>query len=284
VRRPDWVDGDLYPFADHWTASGGALVHHVDEGDGTPLLLVHGNPTWSFLYRHVIRELGPRFRCVAPDLPGFGLTEAPHGYGFTPAEHAGVLADLIAALDLRDYVLFGQDWGGPLALAAAAREPDRVAGLVLGNTWAWSLRGNLGARAWSLALGGPAGRLASERLNSFARGALRLRRRPLSAAEREHYLRPFPTPASRRPTWTFAREVTSRFLADEVEPALARLRDRPALLVWGDRDPVFRLSDRDRLARELPHATQETLRGAGHFIQDDAPGEIAAAIARWWRG
>jgi haloalkane dehalogenase len=245
--------------------------------------MLHGNPTWSFLYRNVIRALGPGWRCVAPDLPGFGLSEAPAGYGFTPEEHVEVVAALIAQLDLRDYVVFGQDWGGPIGLAAAGRDPDRVAGLVLGNTWAWSLRGNPAAHVWSLALGGPLGRLGAERLNTFARGALRLRRRPLTPGEREHYLRPFPTPAARRPTWTFARHVTSPLLAREVEPALERLGDRPALLVWGERDPVFRLRDRDRLARALPHAISETLAGAGHFIQDDAPEEIAAAIARWWR-
>src|ERR671916_778367 len=119
MDRPDWVDEALYPFDDHWLRARGALVHYVDEGGGTPILMVHGNPTWSFLYRDVIRGLsGNGFRCVALDLPGFGLSTAAPGYSFRPQEHATVVARLVELLDLRDYVLMGQDWGGPIGIAA----------------------------------------------------------------------------------------------------------------------------------------------------------------------
>jgi haloalkane dehalogenase len=288
MQRPTWVDDDLYPFTDHWTAlPGGAVVHHTDEGEGTPLLMVHGNPTWSFLYRDVIRSLrGHGLRCVAVDLPGFGLSRAPDGFGFRAAEHAAVLAELVEALDLRDYVLVGQDWGGPIGLGAAGRAPDRVAGLVLGNTWAWSMAPRPSAHVWSLSIGGVPGRYVVEQLNAFVEVAMRLgpRRRRPTGRVLDHYRRPFPTAASRRPTWVFAREVTgaSAFLDGEVAPALAALRDRPALLPWGDQDPVFRPGDRDRLAAALPRAEVHPLRGAGHFIQEDAPYELATAIRAWW--
>lgn len=284
--RPAWVDPDLYPFEDRWEGIDGATVHYVDEGSGVPILMVHGNPTWSFLYRDVIRGLSDHgFRCVAPDLPGFGLSTAPAGYGFRPQEHATVVARLVEALDLRDYVLMGQDWGGPIGLAAAARERDRVAGLVLGNTWAWSMARVPLAHVWSLGIGGPVGRRVVEQVNGFVQVATRFgahRGRPTGHV-REHYERPFPTRESRRPTWIFAREVTgaSTWLAHEVEPALRSLADRPALLPWGTRDPVFPLAIRDRLAAMLPHATCVDLEGAGHFIQEDAPGEIAAAVRDW---
>ena len=284
--RPAWVDPALYPFADRWVEAGGALVHHVDEGDGPPLLMLHGNPTWSFLYRGIIAGLRDRFRCVALDLPGFGLSPAPAGFGFRAAEHARVVAAAVEALDLDGYVLMGQDWGGPIGLAAASRAPDRVAGLVLGNTWAWSMAGNPAAHLWALGIGGVPGRFVVERGNAFVEGALRLgfaRARPTGAV-REHYRRPFPTPASREPTWRFAREVTgaSDFLEREAAAGLRILRDRPALLPWGDRDIVFRAADRDRLAAALPRAVVHPLAGAGHFIQEDAPAEIAAAVRRWW--
>ena len=208
--RPDWVSDDLYPFEDRWAEIDGATVHYVDEGAGRPILMVHGNPTWSFLYRDVIRGLAGEFRCVAVDLPGFGLSGAPERYGFLPQEHATILARLIDRLDLRDYVLMGQDWGGPIGLAAAARDAQHVAGLVLGNTWAWSMADRPVAHVWAIGIGGVPGRFAVERLNAFVRVAMRFgahRGRPAGRVM-EHYERPFPTPASRRPTWVFARAVT----------------------------------------------------------------------------
>ena len=286
MQRPDWVDDELYPFADRWVRARGTNVHYVDEGEGTPILMVHGNPTWSFLYREIIRELRDDFRCVAIDLPGFGLTKPTRGFGFHAAEHARVLAAFIGRLDLRDYILMGQDWGGPIGLAASGRDPDRVAGLVLGNTWAWSMGRRPPAHLWAQGIGGIPGRFVVEHLNAFVQVAMRLgtaRNRPTGRVM-EHYERPFPTAASRRPTWKFAREITgaSTFLEEEAHATLRVLRDRPALLPWGDRDPVFSAGDRDRLASELERAEVHPLRGAGHFIQEDAPGEIAAAIRRWW--
>ena len=285
MKRPDWVDVDLYPFADHWAPIGGADVHYVDEGAGRPILMVHGNPTWSFLYRDIIRGLRDEFRCVAVDLPGFGLSTAPAGFGFKPAEHAVVLAGLIEKLDLDGYVLMGQDWGGPVGLAAAGRAPQRVGGLVLGNTWAWSMARRPAAHVWAQSIGGIPGRYVVERLNAFVRVAMRAgaRKRRPSGRVMEHYDRPFPTAASRKPTWVFAREVTgsSEFLEREAARALHELAGLPVLLPWGDSDPVFPLSDRDRLAAQLPHAEVHTLRGAGHFIQEDAPDEIAAAVRAW---
>ena len=100
MDRPSWVPEDLYPFESRYVDVPGARVHLVDEGDGPPLLLLHGNPTWSFLYRGIIKGLRDRFRCLAVDFPGFGLSKPPPGYGFTPAEHARVLEQLVLALEL----------------------------------------------------------------------------------------------------------------------------------------------------------------------------------------
>src|SRR2546425_587260 len=100
--RPSWLADELYPFQSHFADIDGAQVHYVDEGSGPPLLLLHGNPTWSFLYRAIITGLRDRFRCVALDYPGFGLSRAVAGYGFTPAEHARIVERLVLRLDLKD--------------------------------------------------------------------------------------------------------------------------------------------------------------------------------------
>lgn len=128
------VDAHEYPFEDRWLERDGAIVHYVDHGRGPPVIFLHGNPTWSFLYRKVIREL-PGCRCIAPDYPGFGFSQAPAGYGYTPQEHAAWVRRLIDELRLERFILVVQDWGGPIGLSLAVEQAERVAGIVICNTW-----------------------------------------------------------------------------------------------------------------------------------------------------
>jgi haloalkane dehalogenase len=283
AARPAWLDPGLYPFESHNADGRGARVHYVDEGSGPPLLLLHGNPTWSFLYREVVKGLRDRFRCIAIDLPGFGLSTAPPGYGFTPAEHAGVVEDLVVQLDLTEVTMMVQDWGGPIGFAAATRRPDRFAAFVIGNTWAWP-KSDPGTQAFSRLLGGPIGRHLILQRNAFVERILPsgVRRRTLPDAVMAAYRGPFPTPESRRPVAVLPREILGSrpFLAD-VERRLPAVADRPALLVWPTRDVAFR--DRERRRWEQRFADHRTvlLEGAGHYIQEDAPDEIVAAIREW---
>jgi haloalkane dehalogenase len=112
-------------------------VHYVDEGSGPVIMFFHGNPTWSFRYRYVIIGLRDQFRCIAVDYLGFGLSDRPSGFGYTPEEHAQVVGDLVDHLDLDGYLTMGQDWGGPISMAVATTRADRVRGVILGNTWFW---------------------------------------------------------------------------------------------------------------------------------------------------
>jgi len=278
--RPNWLPERLYPFEDRYLDG----LHYVDEGDGPPLLLLHGNPTYSFLYREIIGALRDRYRCIAVDYPGFGLSSAPPGYGFTAAEHAGALERFVTELDLRDVTMMSQDWGGPIGFAVAGRQADRFAAFVIGNTWAWPMTDSRPARIFSKVMGGPIGGFFILRRNAFVERILPggVKRAKLSDEVMEAYRGPFPTPESRRPVHVFPREIIAAtpFLA-EVERGLERLRDRPALLVWPDRDQAF--GDRERRRWEELFADHRTvpLTGAGHYIQEDAPQEIATAIREW---
>lgn len=283
AARPTWVAADLYPFDDREVALGGARLHYVDEGAGPPLLLLHGNPTWSFLYREIILGLRDRYRCIAPDLPGFGRSSASPGYGYTPAEHARVLGELVAHLDLRDVTMMVQDWGGPIGFAVATRHPERFSGFVVGNTWAWP-KSDLPTQVFSRLLGGPLGRRLILRHNLFVEGILfrAIRRRPLAAEVKAAYRGPFPTPRSRRPTYVFPREIlASRPFLAEVAAGLARLSDRPALIVWPTGDPAFRGRERRRWQAVFPSHRTVLVHGAGHYMQEDAPREIVRAIRAW---
>ncbi len=259
-------------------------MHYVDEGAGPTLLLLHGNPTWSFLYRHVITGLRDRFRCVALDYPGFGLSTAPAGYRFTAAEHRYVVAAFIEQLDLRDYTLMAQDWGGPIGLSAALNAPDRVRALVIGNTWGWPMA-DVPTTLFSLMMGQLPGHLLVRRLGIFtnvmvprARGHSRL-----SDGEMTMYRGPHPTPQSRVPVQMFARELlAARPLLAQLERGLPQLADRPALLLWPTADPAFRGNARRRWQSELHNVETVLLEGAGHFFQDDVPDEVVGAIRRWF--
>jgi haloalkane dehalogenase len=284
--RPAWVDDDLLPFDSRFVEVDGCVVHHLDEGDGAPtLLMLHGNPTWSFLYRHLIAELRGEVRCVALDLPGMGLSSARTGYRFGPEEHSRVVRRVVEALDLRDVVLVVQDWGGPIGMAAAAADPTRYRGLVVGNTWWWPME-DLRTQAFSWVMGGPLGTLAHQRLNTFVEQVIPLghaRRKP-TPGEMAMWRGPYPEAASRRPTHVFPERIVGAvpFLAqtayDVHASGLSRL---PALVLWATADPAFPASVRSRVEAELPDTRTVLLDGAGHYWQDDASEEAAAAIRRW---
>jgi len=128
---------EVFPFESRWFEADGIRMYYVDEGTGRPILMCHGNPTWSFLYRKVILALRGRFRCVAVDYPGFGLSDRPERYGFTPAEHAELVGKLVDHLQVDGFIVMGQDWGGPIGTWVAAERADRLHGLVFMNTWFW---------------------------------------------------------------------------------------------------------------------------------------------------
>jgi haloalkane dehalogenase len=277
--RPAWVPSDLYPFADRYADVAGCVVHYVDEGAGSPLLMLHGNPTWSFLYREIVKGLSDRYRCVAVDYPGFGLSTPRPGYGFTPAEHAEVVERLVLDLDLQDITLMVQDWGGPIGFAVATRHPDRFRAFVIGNTWAWP-KSDPPTQLFSRLLGGPVGRRLILNRNLFVEGPLgRGTRRPLPDAVMRAYRGPFPTPGSRWPVAVLPREILAgRPFLGEVEERLPSVSDRRALLVWPTRDPAFRTRELRRWEALFPDHRTVRLEGAGHYIQEDAPDEIVAAI------
>jgi haloalkane dehalogenase len=281
--RPAWVPDELYPFESRYAEVADSLVHYVDEGSGPPLLLLHGNPTWSFLYRDVVKGLRDRYRCIAVDYPGFGLSSAAPGYGYTPAEHAGVLEQFVLRLDLTGVTMMVQDWGGPIGFAVATRHPERFAAFVIGNTWAWP-KSDPGTQLFSRLLGGPIGRRLIAQRNVFVERILPggVRRRSLPDVVMDAYRGPFPTPASRRPTAVFPREILgSRPFLAETERRLPGLRDRPALIVWPTRDVAFRDRELRRWEQLFPDHRTVSLDGAGHYIQEDAPDEIVAAIRGW---
>lgn len=278
------VDPALFPYPPHYLElENGAKIHYVDEGDGPVLLLLHGNPTWSFLYRHLIVELKRDFRVVAPDYPGFGLSTAPRRYGFTAGEQAASMIEFVQKLGLQEVTLMVQDWRGPIGFAIAEREPERIHGFIIGNTWAWPLE-RTGHKVFSKLMGGWPGQFAAWCCNGVVRFFLsKGMERELSDAELNMYLAPFEARASRVPTHIFPAQLwdANDFLKP-VYAGLPALSGHPALIVWGLEDFAFREPERTRFESLFPEHRTLLLEHAGHFIQEDAPEEIVAAIRDWY--
>lgn len=289
MDRPEGVvdfvpDPTLYPFTSRWFDSPVGPVHYVDEGTGRPLLLLHGNPDWSFLYRRMIADLRREYRCIAPDYPGFGLSAHPaSGYGYTPAEHAEVVGALVDHLDLRGAVVFGQDWGGPIGLEVASRRPDRFDGLVMANTWFWPADDAVLER-FSAVMSSRLLQWLIVNRNLFVTPLMRRTvKRPLSDAEFAHYTDVVPTPAHRTGIAEFPRQIRGAhdWLAALERRVQARLSDKTVALAFGRRDVAFgRAAVVERWRRSFPTATVLHLPGADHYVQEDAPDRLVELIRR----
>ncbi len=278
-------DPELFPFRSRFVQTRRARLHYVDEGEGPPLLLLHGNPTWSFLWREVVRELSGHFRCVAVDYPGFGLSEHPDGYGYTPREHAEAVRELVRRLDLRDLTVFGHDWGGPIGMRIALDERPRIRALIMSNTWYWPAeRGRV--RAFSRIMSSRPLRWAILRWNLFVVPLMQLATdRRLETEVVDHYRGVFPTRESRRGVAAFAEEILgSSFWLGEIAHAVPRvLRDVPLLLLWGMHDPVFPSAGMRRFRRDFRRVSEVRLKKASHFVPEDDPQRIALAVRRFFR-
>ncbi|MFI0357608.1 alpha/beta fold hydrolase [Actinomadura sp. 9N407] len=282
--RPDWVDDDLFPFESRFVDIDGHTVHYVDEGSGPTLLLLHGNPTWSFLWREVIRALRDDFRCIALDYPGFGLSTPKPGYRYLPEEHADVVTGFVDTLGLNGVTLVGQDWGGMIGLAAVQRRPGIFERLVLANTFAWPVNGVFHFEWFGRIIGGPPFRFLVRRLNVLVNWFMPAghRRRKLTAAEMTHYRQALDTPQRRQASAMFpARVLASRTFFAEVEAGLASIAHLPTLIVWGDADIAFRPQERERLETTFPEHETVIVEGAGLYTESDAPEEFVAALRNW---
>jgi pimeloyl-ACP methyl ester carboxylesterase len=287
---PDWL-APMVPFDRYLVDVGDGQRMHVMEspapgGEGRPVVMLHGNPTWGFLYRKVAAELaGEPLRLIMPDLIGFGFSSRPDAMAsHTLASHAAWFGRLIDALDLRDLIFVAQDWGGAIGTLALADRPDRMAGLVLLNTAVTPPKEGFNPTLFHKLARLP---IASDLLfRGLGYPQLNLN---LGQGEKDSitgdvaraYRYPLRSWADRGAVLAMAREVPDSLQHRSV-PLLERCQefvggfDGPAALVWGDRDPVL-AKLKNRTARLLPQATVTSTSG-GHFLQEQVPAEIAAAI------
>ena len=287
-RTPDERFRDLpgFPFEPHYLEQDGLRMHYVDEGRGDPILLLHGEPTWSYLYRKLIPRLAPVARVLAPDYFGFGRSDKPvERDWFTYDRHFASIERFVEELDLRDLTVVVHDWGGPIGLRLAVVRPERVQQLVITQTGVFA--GRAPSDEW-LRFRDLVRRVGTEfqagRLVQLA-SVTELPDDVVAA-----YDAPYPVPESKTGALMFPELVPTELDHPSAQRMLdvrdaLKTWDRPTLIVFGDSDPIFSPRVGERFAELIPGAEPaETLTGAGHFLQEDKGEELGARIAGWLSG
>jgi haloalkane dehalogenase len=253
----------------------GFRIHTVDTGSGEPVMLMHGSPVSSFSFRHQIAALAPRFRVIAPDLPGFGRSDAPdEGVDFE--RQARLLRGFVTQIDPGPLRLLVHNWGGPIGVAALADRADQIRQLALVNT---TLRSGFKPPAYWKPFTAPAlGELLLVRLNVFGRGLPTMLDAAGDSDVHAVYRRALETEGTRQTVLALERLAGYEAVAATCEQALPALRAAEGLILWGTPDPYFRQAERDWLRDAFPAAAVREIPGGGHFPQEDAPDAVTDAL------
>jgi len=277
-----WIDRKEYPFAPHFLQLEMGRMHYIDEGIGEPVVMAHGNPTWSFLYRHLIKGLSKKHRCVVMDHIGFGLSDKPWDWSYHPEDHAKNLKLLIEKLELKDITLVVQDWGGPIGLSYAIDSPENVKRLVLMNTWMWSVKGDSYYEWFSRFMGGTVGRFLIKRFNFFVRVVMKKATgnpSKLPAPVHQHYFKALEKPEERKGCWTFPKRIIgSSDWLDSLWARRDKIRDKPALILWGMKDIAFRNQELNRWVSLFSNCEVRKYDDVGHFVQEEKGNDLCPVI------
>lgn len=269
-----WVNPALYPYSPKSFSVPAGTLRYLDEGQGEPIVMVHGNPTWSFVYRKLIAGLSDRCRCIVPDHLGFGQSDKPYDWSYLPSDHAANLSLLLDSLHLDGITLVVQDWGGPIGLSYAIAHPERVKRLVILNTWMWSVRDDWYYQVFSGMMGGILGRFLCRHFNLFARFVVPMAygdRQKLTPEIHRHYLDGLPTGDNRKGTWVFPRQIiASGEWLDSLWAQRGRITSKPTMIVWGMKDIAFREKELRQWQAAFPQAEVTRLEDVGHYVQDEA--------------
>lgn len=289
---PDWLR-NLYPFEPKaFTTPAGARMSYLDEGPRSThaVVMLHGNPTWSFYYRELVKALMPAMRCIVPDHVGMGLSEKPQDYAYTLARRIDDVMALLRSCGVETFDLVVHDWGGAIGFGAAGRQPERVKRIVILNTGAFPSRHIPGRIAMCKApVVGPA---LVRGLNGFAWPAtwMAMSRRKLTAEEKRAYLLPYDSWANRVAVSGFVQDIPmnerhrSWASLTVVADGIAQFSDRPVTIVWGGKDFCFDDRFLAEWQRRLPQADVHRIADAGHYVLEDVREEVVGRVVGFLRG
>jgi haloalkane dehalogenase len=277
---------ELYPFhGNDLQLKSGLRMNYVDQGAGETLLMLHGNPTWSFYYRDLVKSLSGPYRCIVPDHIGCGLSDKPQDWSYSIEAHVANVVELVEALDLRNVTLVVHDWGGAIGYAVALRLRERFKRFVVFNSAAFFLPLPLALTALRFPLFGP---LVIRGLNGFQRLGFRVavgRRHRFKGAVLDGYMAPYDSWANRIAILRFVQAIPiekdhpTRALLAELEDGLPELKSFPLLVLWGTKDWVFHPGYLEGWKERFPDAEVHTFDDASHWIVEEL-GEQAVPLLR----
>lgn len=285
VPRTQWLNTVEFPFEPRAFQTADGNMHYVDVGRGRPIVFLHGSPTWSFLFRNLLKGLSPRFRCIAVDHLGLGLSDKPREADYRPRAHTARLEALITSLGLQNVTLVGHDFGASIGLDFAGKHPDMVRDIVLMNTWLWSLAHNPVSRFVSNTAASPINQYWFRLLNpspKFYLPVLFADNHRLPKWVQDQYQNAFNNQFE-----TYCPEALARALTNDegwfevVRRELGEARNKPCLILWGDQDIAYGEGACDRLGALLPNAAIVRLPGVGNYVPEEAPEQCIRHITRF---
>ena len=288
--RPGWVSDSLFPFESReFVEASGGRMHFVDEGEGEPVVFVHGNPSWSFEFRHLIAGLSGEFRCVAPDHLGFGLSSrGERAADHRPEAHARRFAALIDRLGLENMTLFMADWGGPIGLDFARRHPGRVKRIVIANSWCWPVGDDFHFRSFSFLMSSWPGQYLIKRRNAFIDRVMKMavgKKAVLTPEVMAHYRNAQPTPEARAAVAAFPGHIVGAGgWLGEIWEDRGKFAGKPALVLWGLRDIAFRRKELARWQSALSDCEVHEFEDCGHFLAEEAPERVLPVLRAFMGG
>lgn len=280
---------DIYPFPPNYLkTTGGHSYHYLDEGEGEPMLMVHGNPTWSFYYRNLASHFSKTHRVVVPDHIGCGLSDKPQDYEYRLEGHIQNLEKLVLELDLKDITLVVHDWGGPIGLGFAGRHPERIKRVVILNTAGFMLL----KFPWYLKVLGSKGigEFLVRGLNLFLRVSSLFgsgKFAGISGEIKKGFFYPYDSWKNRIAIHRFIHDIPfskshpTRKTVEDVGSSLLKLNDKPIQVHWGMKDPVFNIHYLKQFKKEFPNAEYNEYKDAGHFVLEDKTDEIIEAMTKF---
>ncbi len=284
AQRPSWVTERIFPFRSRYISIGDARLHYIDEGKGPTLLFLHGSPMWSFMFRHSIAALRSRYRCVAVDMPGLGLSTAPIVNGSEFQSNAGYYRDFVRRLDLRDIVVIVHATAGPSAFKMALDERERIAALVITNSLAWPMNSFPPMWRFVRVVSSLPFRMMVINANLLGRLTTRIGKSAgkFSDEERAAILGPYRTMAARRhlASLLYGLKAEVPFFA-RLEANLDSLKNVPTLLLSGAKDHGYQAGFVTRWQQLLPESYVVVLQNSAHFAPEDEPAAYTDALSRW---